>query len=91
MEWFSSLSLAYKLLIVGWLVVLVWVPYVIHANKKIHPKALFILFFAELWDRFSYYGMRALLVLYMIDKKICTVNFKYSVNGKDESENIFMT
>ncbi len=30
-----------------------------------HPKALFVLFFAEMWERFSYYGMRALLVLYM--------------------------
>lgn len=30
-----------------------------------HPKALFVLFFAELWERFSFYGMRALLVLYM--------------------------
>ena len=63
----ESLSLAYKLLIIGWLIVLLWVPYVIYTNKKIHPKALFVLFFAELWERFSYYGMRALLVLYMID------------------------
>ncbi|MFQ5490501.1 MAG: peptide MFS transporter [Phycisphaerae bacterium] len=31
-----------------------------------HPKGLFVLFFAELWERFSYYGMRALLVLYMV-------------------------
>jgi len=30
-----------------------------------HPKGLFYLFFAELWERFSFYGMRALLVLYM--------------------------
>ena len=30
-----------------------------------HPKGLFVLFFAELWERFSFYGMRALLVLYM--------------------------
>jgi POT family proton-dependent oligopeptide transporter len=29
------------------------------------PKALRVLFFAETWERFSYYGMRALLVLYM--------------------------
>lgn len=32
-----------------------------------HPKGLFYLFFAELWERFSFYGMRALLTLYMID------------------------
>jgi POT family proton-dependent oligopeptide transporter len=31
-----------------------------------HPVGLFTLFFAEMWERFSYYGMRALLVLYMI-------------------------
>jgi POT family proton-dependent oligopeptide transporter len=27
-----------------------------------HPTGLFVLFFAEMWERFSYYGMRALLV-----------------------------
>jgi POT family proton-dependent oligopeptide transporter len=30
-----------------------------------HPKGLFTLFFTELWERFSYYGMRAILVYYM--------------------------
>ena len=30
-----------------------------------HPAGLFTLFFAEMWERFSYYGMRALLVFYM--------------------------
>ncbi|MEP0713632.1 MAG: oligopeptide:H+ symporter, partial [Algoriphagus sp.] len=32
-----------------------------------HPKGLFYLFFAEMWERFSFYGMRALLTLYMVD------------------------
>lgn len=32
-----------------------------------HPRGLFYLFFAELWERFSFYGMRALLVLYMVN------------------------
>jgi proton-dependent oligopeptide transporter, POT family len=31
-----------------------------------HPKGLFVLFFAEMWERFSYYGMRALLTLYLV-------------------------
>jgi len=31
-----------------------------------HPTGLFTLFFAEMWERFSYYGMRALLILYML-------------------------
>ena len=30
-----------------------------------HPKGLFVLFFAEMWERFSYYGMRGLLVFYL--------------------------
>jgi len=32
-----------------------------------HPVGLFVLFFTEMWERFSYYGMRALLVLYMVN------------------------
>ncbi|WP_256361219.1 peptide MFS transporter [Methylomonas koyamae] len=32
-----------------------------------HPPGLFVLFFTEMWERFSYYGMRALLVLYMTE------------------------
>ncbi|MGH8135212.1 MAG: peptide MFS transporter, partial [Steroidobacteraceae bacterium] len=31
-----------------------------------HPKGLFLLFVTEMWERFSYYGMRALLVLYAV-------------------------
>lgn len=31
-----------------------------------HPAGLFVLFFTEMWERFSYYGMRALLVLFLI-------------------------
>jgi POT family proton-dependent oligopeptide transporter len=30
-----------------------------------HPKGLYMLFFAEMWERFSYYGMRALLIFYL--------------------------
>ncbi len=32
-----------------------------------HPRGLATLFFTEMWERFSYYGMRALLVLFMVD------------------------
>ncbi len=32
-----------------------------------HPKGLFLLFTTELWERFSYYAMRAILVLYLVD------------------------
>ena len=37
-------------------------------NQKIifdHPSGLFVLFFTEMWERFSYYGMRAILVLFL--------------------------
>ena len=30
-----------------------------------HPTGLYVLFFTEMWERFSYYGMRGILVLYM--------------------------
>jgi len=33
--------------------------------QKGHPKGLYWLFFAEMWERFCYYGMRALLILYL--------------------------
>ena len=31
-----------------------------------HPRGLATLFFTEMWERFSYYGMRAILILYMV-------------------------
>jgi POT family proton-dependent oligopeptide transporter len=31
-----------------------------------HPAGLYVLFFTEMWERFSYYGMRAILVLYLV-------------------------
>lgn len=37
-----------------------------HGDLFGHPKGLYVLFFAEMWERFSYYGMRALLILYMV-------------------------
>src|SRR3989304_3666448 len=37
-----------------------------HETLLGHPVGLYTLFFAEMWERFSYYGMRALLVFYMI-------------------------
>ena len=37
------------------------------AVPKGHPRGLYTLFFTEMWERFSYYGMRALLVLFMVD------------------------
>lgn len=43
---------------------------IIFSGKKAefagHPRGLYMLFYAEMWERFSYYGMRALLVLYLV-------------------------
>lgn len=38
------------------------------AQKKGHPPGLYLLFFTEMWERFSYYGMRAILILYLTKK-----------------------
>ena len=46
-----------------------------------HPKGLFILFFAEMWERFSYYGMRALLVLYLTKHFLFTDGQAYGIYG----------
>lgn len=45
--------------------VLIYLVIMLRRASKIHPTGLFILFFTEMWERMSYYGMRALLVLYM--------------------------
>ena len=55
----------YMTLIAAWGIIIVWVAIIIALNGKQHPKTLFVLFFVELWERFSYYGMRAFLVLYI--------------------------
>ncbi|MBP7174448.1 MAG: peptide MFS transporter [Cloacibacterium sp.] len=34
-------------------------------QQKGHPKGLYLLFFTEMWERFSYYGMRGILILYL--------------------------
>lgn len=38
-----------------------------NANRGKHPKALYILFFTEMWERFAYYLMVGILLLYLID------------------------
>ncbi len=44
-----------------------------------HPKGLIYLFFAELWERFSFYGMRALLVLYMTKQLLFSDDMAFGV------------
>ena len=66
----------YKTLIIAWVVVAVWIGFVIAMNRKQHPKALFYLFMVELWERFSYYGMRAFLVFFLT-KALVTGGFGF--------------
>ena len=49
--------------------------------KQSHPKGLKVLFFAEMWERCSYYGMRALLVLYMTKHFLFSDEKAYGVYG----------
>jgi POT family proton-dependent oligopeptide transporter len=46
-----------------------------------HPKGLFVCFFTEMWERFSYYGMKALLLLYMLKHHLFTDAMGYDVLG----------
>ena len=49
--------------------------------KQSHPKGLYLLFFVEMWERFSYYGMRALIVLYMIQSLSYSVQKAGNIYG----------
>ncbi len=46
-----------------------------------HPKGLFLLFMAEMWERFSYYGMRALLIFYLIQHWMFEESKAYVIYG----------
>lgn len=56
-------------------------PPIQNEPSKGHPPALFMLFFTEMWERFSYYGMRALLVLYMVQHFSFSDERAYGVYG----------
>jgi POT family proton-dependent oligopeptide transporter len=53
------------LLFAAGLVITVLTAIPVLLQLRTHPKGLFILFFAEMWERFSYYGMRGLLIFYL--------------------------
>ena len=41
-----------------------------------HPKGLYVLYATELWERFSFYGMKALLVLYLNSGALSQLEFE---------------
>jgi POT family proton-dependent oligopeptide transporter len=46
-----------------------------------HPKGLYVCFFTEMWERFSFYGMKALLLLYLIKYHLFTDDHGYNLLG----------
>src|ERR1700712_3642492 len=46
-----------------------------------HPRGLFVLFFAEMWERFSYYGMRGLLIFYLTQQFLFDDTFSQGQYG----------
>lgn len=46
-----------------------------------HPRGLFVLFFAEMWERFSYYGMRAILIFYLLQHWLFAEEKAYVIYG----------
>ncbi|HEX8234307.1 MAG TPA: oligopeptide:H+ symporter [Caulobacteraceae bacterium] len=68
-------------IIAGIIVTLVTgIPVLLQLLKN-HPKGLFILFFAEMWERFSYYGMRGLLIFYLTQHFLFSDEFSNSQYG----------
>jgi len=46
-----------------------------------HPKGLYVCFFTEMWERFSFYGMKALLLLYLVKYHLFTDDHGYNLIG----------
>ena len=51
------------------------------AKTKGHPTGLYLLFVTEMWERFSYYGMRALFMLYMVQALLFDKEFASQIYG----------
>ncbi len=51
------------------------------STQQKHPKGLYLLFFTEMWERFSYYGMRAIFTLYMVKALLFDKAFTSEVYG----------
>jgi POT family proton-dependent oligopeptide transporter len=52
-----------------------------HADFLGHPKGLYICFFTEMWERFSFYGMKALLLLYLVKYHLFSDDNGYNLLG----------
>lgn len=52
-----------------------------NTSKKTHPKGLYVLFATEMWERFNYYGMRAILIYFMTDALLFKLDFASNLYG----------
>jgi POT family proton-dependent oligopeptide transporter len=50
-------------------------------TQKGHPKGLYLLFFTEMWERFSYYGMRAIFTLFMVNALMFDKSLSSTIYG----------
>jgi len=50
-------------------------------GKKAHPKGLYVLFATEMWERFNYYGMRAILIYFMTEALLFKLDFASNLYG----------
>ena len=60
------------------------------AEGRKHPKGLMVLFFIEMWERYNYYGMRAILVLFMTKAMLYDKVFASNLYGSYTSL-VFLT
>lgn len=51
------------------------------ATSKDHPKGLYVLFVTEMWERFNYYGMRAILIYFMTEALVFKLDFASNLFG----------
>ena len=52
-----------------------------HEDFLGHPKGVYVCFFTEMWERFSFYGMKALLLLYLLKHHLFGDDAGYDLLG----------
>jgi POT family proton-dependent oligopeptide transporter len=71
----------FNIVIVAGIFITVLTAIPVFTQMRKHPKGLHILFFAEMWERFSYYGMRSILIFYLTQHFLFSDQFAGSQYG----------
>lgn len=71
----------WNMVVVGGVLITAITAIPVFIQMRNHPKGLHILFFAEMWERFSYYGMRGLLIFYLTQHFLFSDEFAGSQYG----------